>query len=110
MSAGGGNYSAANISSWEPTARTGDPLFRNSSDLPTGFAGVYGSSLAPNRDGLLLQSGSPGLNNGADFGIGFAGSVNSRQRPVDGAWDIGAYEGTAIGILSAPRNLRVTAQ
>ncbi|MEQ1849951.1 MAG: immunoglobulin domain-containing protein [Chthoniobacteraceae bacterium] len=102
VSVGAANYNAGNILGWEPTARSSDPLFRNSANLPTGFSGAYPASLAPNRDGLSLQAGSGALNTGADLGGVFGGSINSRLRPVDGAWDIGAYEGMSSGSLSAP--------
>ena len=65
MSSGGSNYSSSNLKgSYEVTALTSDPQFVNTGNLPTGFTGTYGSSLAPNNNGLSLQSSSPGINSG----------------------------------------------
>lgn len=82
---------------------TSDPQFLNTGNLPTGFTGTYGSSLAPNNNGLSLQSNSPGINGGVAFGAPFNGSINSVVRPTSGAWDIGAYEsGSSGGPVSTP--------
>jgi hypothetical protein len=108
VSAGGTSYTASNLASYESSASSANPLLRNTASLPTGFVGVYGSSLAPNNDGMSLQPGSPGLDNGATLGSGFAGSVNSVLRPAGVRWDIGAYEfGSSAQKPLAPSNLRI---
>ena len=71
---------------------TTNPSFKNTSNLPTGFAGTYGSDLAPNADGLSLQSSSAAINAGTALGSPYNGSINSLSRPYGSAWDIGAYE------------------
>jgi hypothetical protein len=103
---GGVNYSASNIGTWEPTAKTANPLFKNTANLPNGFMFTGGSSRAPNKDGLSARDGSPALDSGADLGGAFNGSINSVVRPVGAAWDIGAYE--SVGVAPAPpQDLRV---
>lgn len=104
---GSTNYSTPNVTSWEPTAKTGNPQFKNPSNLPNGFTGSYGSSLAPNHDGLSLLSNSPALNAAADLGTTYNGSINSRSRPIDAGWDIGAYEGIGAVPPTAPSKLRI---
>jgi hypothetical protein len=89
----GSDYSSSDLASgYEPTASSGSPIFKNTSKLPTGFAGAYGVDMAPNSDGLSLQEGSPGVNKGIALGSGFGGSINSVRRPTDASWDIGAYQ------------------
>lgn len=85
---------------------TSDPLFKNMSDLPSGFVGTFGSTLAPNNDGLSVQPGSPAIDGGASMSSPYNGSVNSVTRPWGSGWDIGAYEmtGTTAG-PAAPTNL-----
>jgi hypothetical protein len=107
VSIGGANYTAANLATWEATAKSADPLLKNPGNLPSGFSGAYGTSLAPNSDGLSVQAGSPATDAGADLSALYNGSINSAQRPVGAGWDVGAYEGTASILLSAPRNLQV---
>jgi hypothetical protein len=68
------------------------PVFKNPSDLPTGFKGTYGVDLAPDSDGLSLPSGSPGLDSGAILEDDYRGSINSVLRPAGKGWDVGAYE------------------
>ncbi len=89
---GGTNYSASNLSNYESSASSANPLFKNTSVLPTGFTGTFGSSLAPSSDGLSLQSGSPAINGGALLGTQYATSINTVMRPAGGGWDNGAYE------------------
>jgi hypothetical protein len=71
---------------------TDKPVFKNNSDLPTGFTGTYGVNLAPNTDGLSLPVNSPGRDGGVTLIEPFNGSINLVLRPAGNAWDIGAYE------------------
>jgi len=109
VSAGGSTYNAGNISSWESTAQTADPLFKNTSNLPDGYSGNFGSDLAPNKDGLSPQAASPALNTGVTLGVAYSGAINSAARPVGAAWDRGAYEGLGGGqpLVAIPQGLRV---
>jgi len=109
VSSRGTNYSATNLSSYEPTALSIDPLFASVTSLPTGFAGQYGVDLAPNTIGLSLQSASMAIDRGAALTSEFADSVNSVARPAAEGWDIGAYEsgGTGLALPHAPTNLRI---
>ncbi len=109
VSTGGTTYNAANIGSWEPTAQTADPLFKNTANLPDGFSGSFGSSLAPNKDGLSLQASSPAFNSGVALGAAYSGAINTAARPVGAAWDLGAYEGASNGqpLVAIPQGLRV---
>ncbi|MCL4785706.1 MAG: immunoglobulin domain-containing protein [Verrucomicrobia bacterium] len=105
---GGTSYTTTSITSWEPTARTTDPLFKNPANLPTGFILTVGGTLVPNTDGLSLQEGSPALGVGADLGATFSGSINGTARAAGTAWDLGAYQRVAgAAPPSPPRNLAV---
>jgi hypothetical protein len=103
------SYTSANLKAgYESTASSSDPLYKNTTNLPTGYTGTYGVNLAPNNDGLSLQQGSPGMDKGVALVSTYAGSVNSVARPSDSGWDIGAYEfnlGSGNTPL-APTNLR----
>jgi len=44
----GTTYNADNIGSWEATAIKDDPLYYNTSQLPTGFTGTFGVDMKPN--------------------------------------------------------------
>ena len=68
-----------------------NPSFKNASSLPTGFTGTYGTTMAPNADGLSLLAGSPALRVGATLGSPYDSSINSVTRPQTG-WDLGAYQ------------------
>lgn len=105
----GTNYSAGSLGSYEPSALAADPLFVNPSALPTGFQGVYGSTLAPNTAGLALQQTSPGIDSGVALASPYNKSIDSATRPIGNGTDIGAYEGSgqAPSPLPAPTNLRV---
>lgn len=92
VSSGGTNYSSANLGSYEASALSANPGFRNTAALPTGFSGTYPSSLAPNSDGLALQPGSVGVDAGTSLATAFSTSINSVARGAGGGWDIGAYE------------------
>lgn len=107
---GANNYTASNLGSgYEATASSGDPLFKNPSNVPTGFTGTYGVDMRPNNDGLSLQQSSPGVNSGLSLTGGYNGSINSISRPAGAGWDIGAYElgSTVSQPPPAPTNLRV---
>jgi len=112
VSSNGANYQAGNLSSYEASASSANPLFVDPANLPTGFTGVYGGtgvdSYRPNQIGLSLQSTSYGLKHGANLGSGYAVSVNGVTRAATGPWDIGAYE-TPVSVTApaAPKNLRV---
>jgi hypothetical protein len=108
VSAGGTSYSSSTLASYEPTAYSANPLFKNTSSLPAGFGGTYGIDLTPNTDGLSLQSNSPALDNAAQLVSNFGGSINTVTRPAGSGWDIGAYEmNAAVQIPAAPSNLTV---
>lgn len=95
---GGGNviravsdyYNSANIRDLDTKSLTIFPAFKDTSNRPTGFTGIYGSTLAPNAAGLSLV-GSP-IDSGATLTSSFSGSINSKTRPIGNGWDIGAYE------------------
>jgi hypothetical protein len=120
VSSGATNYTAATLSNYEATALSSDPLFASTSNLPTVFAGVYGSTLAPAANGLSLITGSPGLNSGAVLSTG--GGYNTlfplTENPISesGHWQSGAAFGfsdvrttaglafgTQLGTLSQPQ-------
>ena len=108
VASGGTNYVATSLGSYEPSASSADPLFKNTASLPTGFTGVFGTSLMPSTEGLSLQAGSFGLNHGVTLASVYSGSVNSVSRLSVGMWDIGAYQaGGSGGALPAPTNLRI---
>jgi hypothetical protein len=94
ITANGASYSASDISSWEPSALTGDPLLRNPAELPAGFIGVFGVDKRPSPDGLHITSGSPAKDYGFDIGSAYNTSINSVTRPNGVGWDLGAYEFT----------------
>ena len=71
---------------------TDKPAFKNSSELPAGFRGIYGVDLVPDTDGLSLPGDSPGVDNGDNLSESYRGSINSVLRPAGSGWDIGAYE------------------
>ncbi len=91
MTYGETSYSASNLTSFESTASAANPLFKNTGALPTGFTGTYGSTLAPNADGLSLQSTSYGRGHGVSLISPYNNSINSVTRTA-GAWDMGAYQ------------------
>jgi hypothetical protein len=94
------NYNRTTVkSTWETSCQNTDPTFKNTSNLPTGFSGIYETSMMPNNDGLSIQSTSPARDNGiAISGAGYNGAINfagtnsGEIRPQGAAWDIGAYE------------------
>ena len=108
VSAGGTSYDASSLGNYESTALAGNPLLKGTTTFPTGFTGVFGSTLVPNNDSMSLQSASPGIDNGVALVAGFNGSVNSVGRPAGARWDIGAYEfGSGAQKPAPPTNLRV---
>jgi hypothetical protein len=88
----GQSYTAANVSSWEASAVTGDPKLQEISKLPTGFTGTFGVDLRPNTDGLNISASSPAKDKGAALFAPYNTSINSVTRPGGAGWDIGAYE------------------
>ncbi|MFC1558321.1 right-handed parallel beta-helix repeat-containing protein [candidate division KSB1 bacterium] len=97
ISSGSKKYTTENLNKWEPSAFISKPNFKNPSNLPTGFNGVYGIDIEPNSDGLSIKSGDA-IDNGADLGGSYNGAINLTgksgrlARPQGSAWDIGAYE------------------
>jgi hypothetical protein len=84
-------------------------MFRDTSMLPSGFTGEYGSDLRPNTEGLSIGDGSPATDSGAALVGPYDGSANSVLRPSGGGWDRGAYE-LSMGAKApgAPSNLRIS--
>lgn len=76
---------------------TGTPNYKNTSNLPTGFSGTYGTDMEPNADGLSIESGSE-IDAGTDMGDSYRGAINlsgtngGNTRDDYTPWDIGAYE------------------
>lgn len=101
---GGSTYTASNLTKWEPSALSGNPTLENTSSLPTGFIGVYGKDLKPNKSGLSSKI----KDSGCSLATTYNSSINSLARPQGSAWDRGAYEiNAATATLAAPSNLRV---
>ena len=101
----GTTYTASNITTWEPGSITAHPLFNDTSHLPAGFTGTYGSDLKPNTDGLSITESSPAKDKGAALGDNYKTSINTVSRPYASAWDIGAYEYN--GIISIYPNKKI---
>jgi hypothetical protein len=89
---GRANYTASNLNSYEASAYSGNPLFKNPGNLPSGFRGTYGVNMAPDNDGLSLQQSSYGMNRGVPLGSPYNSSINAATRPANTRWDIGAYQ------------------
>ncbi len=102
---GGTTYSSSTLTSYEPTASSSNPLFKNTASLPTGFTGTYGVNLAPNSDGLSLQTNSPSQNTAVALATPFNGSINSVTRPSASGWDIGAYQHAAGASATPPEKV-----
>jgi hypothetical protein len=92
VTSAGISYTAADITSWEPTAVAADPQLVDELDLPEAFVGAYGLDMRPDTDGLAVEPASPCTDQGADLGLAYASSVNSVSRPYGAGWDVGAYE------------------
>jgi len=94
----GTNYNRAGVTTWEPSAQNTDPIFKNPSNLPTNFTGIYGINMIPNTDGLSIIPPGAAINNGTSLtafyngAINFAGTSSGLTRPQGAAWDIGVYE------------------
>lgn len=92
VSSGGTSFTESNLSTYEITALSSDPLLINTSNLPTGFVGTNEYDIKPNTDGLSLQENSPAIDAGEALGSNYTISINSIVRPQGSNWDIGAYE------------------
>jgi len=99
---GSTNYNSSNLTSFESTALSSNPLFVNTSNLPTGFTGTFGVNSQPNNDGLSLQPSSLAINSGATLAGTYAGSINSVARPQGAPWERGAYESVPSGADTTP--------
>jgi hypothetical protein len=116
VTSGSNNYTSSNLTTYEPTALSSNPLFTNISNLPTGsppftgFTGTYGVNMQPSENGLSLQAGSPGISYGINLGSPYNGSINTVTRPSTGGWDLGAYEvGVVNTVPNPPSNLSIRA-
>jgi hypothetical protein len=109
VSSGGVNYTASNLTTYEPSASSSNPMFKNATSLPTGFSGTFGTNLAPTTDGLSVQATSFAVDRGATLPSPYHGSINSLTRSSAGGWDIGAYESGPGGSQppAPPTNLRI---
>ena len=87
----GGYYTAANLTTWEASGLSSDPVFNDSLTVPTGFINLT-TYPEPDTDGLNITSGSPAENAATSLASTYNNSVNSVTRPSGAAWDIGAYE------------------
>ena len=92
------NYTRTTVkSTYETTSQNTDPTFKNTSNLPAGFIGTYGTNMVPDKDGLSISMGNA-LYNGADLGTSYKGAINlsgtngGLTRSIGGSWDIGAYQ------------------
>jgi hypothetical protein len=103
-------HDSGTINSWEPSAYTSRPGFKDTSNLPGGFKGTYGVDMEPDRDGLMIEYGDA-MGNGADLGVSFNGAVNlsgksgSIVRPAGKNWDIGVYESLTGGDIPFPEEV-----
>ena len=105
---GGTAVTAATLAAYEATGVSTDPLLVNPAQLPTGFTGTFGVNKAPNQPGLSLQASSPAINSGAALAALYNSAINTQTRPLQSAWDRGAYEIAGSGTPpAAPTNLRV---
>lgn len=55
---------------------------------------------------LHLQSDSPAINAGADLSSVFSTDISNELRP-QGAWDVGAYQGSSISLPPSPTGLQI---
>ncbi len=101
-------YDSGSVSSWEGSALAADPLFKNTSDLPSGFIRIDDNHMMPNTDGLNLSLDSPARDYGVVLGSNYNSSINSVTRLSSEKWDLGAYEnGSSSSALPPPLNLRL---
>jgi hypothetical protein len=96
----GTSYSASNISIFEPTALSVDPLFVNPGDIPTRFLGGFGADIRPNTEGFNISEFSEARDAGMSLGTPYNTSINGVVRPMGNSWDIGAYEYTGTTFIS----------
>jgi len=80
------DYTVAEVGSFELTAQNSDPLFVNSSQIPTQVSSTNGTS----PDGLSLMPTSPAATNGLALTSKYATDIDLNARTVP--WSIGAYE------------------
>lgn len=108
VSSRGMAYTAGSLASYEGSAATTNPAFQ-STTLPTGFTGSFGSDLAPNTDGFRPTSTSMAVDRGFALPATYASSINSVARPAGNGWELGAFElGSGTPALpAAPTNLRI---
>jgi hypothetical protein len=86
---------------------TDKPVFKNPSELPTGFTGTYGVNLAPNKDGLSLPGNSAGIDGGETMMEPYNSSINTVSRPAGNGWDIGAYEQSSYSFQPATERYKI---
>jgi hypothetical protein len=94
---GGTTYTSGDLTTYEASALSSDPLFVNTATLPIGFVGSV-----PSPAGLDLQSGSPALNTAGTVSGGDGLSINGLSRPQGSAWDRGAYESPVTADTTPP--------
>ena len=82
----GTTYTSSNITSFEPTAKSANPLFTNATLVPTSLSNTNGA----NPDGLKPQNTSIAMDNATNLGTLYNYDIDLKQR--NGTWDIGAYE------------------
>ncbi len=94
---GGSTYTRSTVTNWDSNAQNANPNFKNTSNLPIDFSGIYGINMIPNTDGLSISAGSA-IDTGINLGTSYNGAVNfsgtnlGLARPQGVAYDIGAYE------------------
>jgi len=110
VTSGSASYTSSTLGSYEASAISASPAFKNTVAIPTGFSGTYPSSLAPDKDGLSLQAGSVALNAATTLPATYAGSINSVTRPATGDWDLGAYESGSGAVVRPlpPTDVQIT--
>jgi hypothetical protein len=101
----GRTFDGASLTSYEPTAQSGDPRFVAPASRPTGFRLGGQGRLEPEPGGLQPGSGSPLIDRGVALQSGFESSITGVRRPAGSAWDIGAYEVGTVAPPSPPTNL-----
>lgn len=100
----GQSYSVSNVRNFESTAQNTNPLFKNTSQLPTSISLASG----PVPDGLSLQASSPALGAGANLGSTYARDITQTDRTAP--WSVGAYQGGASAPAdSTPPSVSLTA-
>lgn len=104
---GSRRFDSSTLPDFEANSLGGDPRFVDTGALPTGFSGLYGSTMAPNASGLAPSASSRAIDHGVALASPFDRSINSVSRPQGAGFDVGAYEraehSAAIGPAAAPR-------